>query len=318
MIKIKKQRGIALFITLLVVTIATLLATEIWFRNTLDIARTQNNRSAYQSNLYAKGMVLWAKDVLRMDFEENSAVDTNDEAWNQTIAGIQTQDATLSGKLTDLSAKFNLNNLLINGQVHAASYQYFLRILEKLQMDVSLADKIIDWMDADNIPRPNGAEDAVYLSKNPAYRSASQALFDITELRLIDGVDEKTYQRLKNFVTVTAVIGNRPSKLNVNTASTLLLLAIDDKIQKKDALLLYQDGHAAYQTLQEFFQQPAIQFYNLNAENQLDELFDVKSQWFQAQVMVQMEQFIDTKYALLFRGNSAIALVRQYSEVPFD
>ncbi len=315
---IRHQRGVALFITLLVVTIATLLATEMWFKNTLDISRQINNRSAYQAEHYAKGMVLWAKDVLRMDFEEDPRVDTKIEAWNQTIAGIQTEDALLSGKLTDLSAKFNLNNLVIRDQLNQPSYEYFIRILTNLQMDIGIADKIIDWMDADSIPRPLGAEDAVYLSKRPAYRTSSQAFNDITELRLIDGIDERTYQRLKSFVTAYPVLGNVPSKLNVNTTSTLLLLSIDNQIQKKDALLLYQEGQAVYKDLTDFFQQPAIQFYNLSQNPQLSQLLDVKSQWFQAKVVVKMEQAVFQKFALLLRNGSALALVRQFSDVAFD
>ena len=104
MIKIKvksknKQQGVALFVTLLVVTIATLLATEIWFNNTLDISRQYNNRSAYQANHYAKGMVLWAKDVLRQDFDDNPAFDNHSEVWNQPIAGIILEDALVLSEI---------------------------------------------------------------------------------------------------------------------------------------------------------------------------------------------------------------------------
>jgi len=312
-----KQKGVALFITLLVVTIATLLATEIWFNNNLDIARQANIRSAYQSEHYAKGMVLWAKDVLRLDFEEDSSFDNRTEAWNQTIAGIQVEEGLLSGKLVDLDSKFNLNNLVINNSVNEPSRQYFIRILNNLELDIAIADKLIDWMDADQIPRPQGAEDTVYLSKKPSYRSAGQAMVHISELKLIDGIDPQTFQRLKSFVTVLPVRGNVPTKINVNTIPTLLLKSLDFRISTKDALLLYNEGSAANKRLSDFFRQAVIQYYNLDQKQDIKVLLDTKSQWFQAQVNVKMGDNLFQKFALLNRV-SRVATTYQWSDTAFD
>ena len=313
-----KQQGVALFITLLVVTIATLLATEIWFNNTLDIARQYNNRAAYQANHYARGMVLWAIDVLRQDFEAEPAFDNHSQAWNQPIAGIELDDAILSGKLADLDSKFNLNNLVINNHVNEVNLAYFTRILSNLELDASIADKIIDWMDSDQIPRPLGAEDVVYLSKSQSYRTAGQYFQHISELRLIDGVNQQTYERLKSFVTVLPIIANNPSKVNINTASTLLLLSLDDRITSDEALVLFSDGSAANKTLADFFRQPAIQIYHLgNEEMQMEsQLISTKSHWYQAQVVVKMEQSIFQKYALLNR-NASNTVVRRWSQTPY-
>lgn len=310
-----KQQGVALFVTLLVVVIASLLATEMWFNNTLDISRTYNNHAAYQGNHYAKGMVLWAQDVLRLDYEETE-FDNHSEPWNQSIAGIQVEDAVLSGQLTDLDSKFNLNNLIINGIEQPLAIAYFQRILRRLELDPSLLDKILDWLDADQIPRPQGAEDTVYLSRNPSYRTAGQAFVHISELKLIDGISEDIYQRFKSYVTVLPTVGNQMTKLNVNTASLLLLLAIDDKIQVKDALNLYNDGNASNRTLVDFFRQPAIQYYALSAE-ELEQLLSTRSQWFQAQVTVKMQETTFQKYALIYRPTSS-SVTKQWSNTAFD
>lgn len=311
----QKQRGVALFVTLLVVTIASLLATEMWFNNTLDISRTYNNHAAYQGNHYAKGMVLWAQDVLRLDYE-NTGFDNHSEPWNQTIAGIQVEDAVLSGQLTDLDSKFNLNNLIINGADQPLAIAYFQRVLRQLELDPSLSDKILDWLDADQIPRPQGAEDTIYLSRSPSYRSAGQAFEHISELRLIDGISEQMYQRLKSYVTVLPILGGQITKLNVNTTSTLLLLAIDDQIQVKDALILYNKGNASNRTMADFFRQPAIQFYALNPE-ELGQFLTTNSQWFQAQVNVKMQETTFRKYALVYRPTS-FSVIKQWSNTTFE
>jgi general secretion pathway protein K len=313
-----KQRGVALFITLLVVTIATLLATEIWFNNTLDISRSFNNRALYQANHYAKGMALWATDVLRQDYENEASYDNHAEIWNNPIAGIELEDAVLSGQLTDLDGKFNLNNLVINGRLDDQSHAFFKRILINLELDESIADKIIDWMDADQIPREQGAEDVVYLSKSPSYRSAGQAFYHISELKLVDGIDARTYQRLKSYVTVLPVIAGNPTKININTAPTLILLSLDSRMKKKEALALYNDGSAANQSLTDFYRQPAIHIYRLgNQTLNLSRLLATTSQWYQAEINIKMENTVFQKFAIL-RRTSSHAVVKQWSQTRYD
>jgi general secretion pathway protein K len=310
-----KQKGVALFITLLVVTIATLLATEIWFNNTLDISRQSNNRASYQANHYAKGMVLWAKDVLRQDHIENSSFDNRSDPWNQTIAGIELEDAVLSGKLIDLDSKFNLNNLVIQDKDHPQSQAYFKRLLVNLELDPNLADKIIDWLDTDPFPRPNGAEDSLYLSKRPSYRNAGQHFMHISELKLVDGITDAIYQRLKSFVTVLPIQNNRPTKMNVNTVTTVLLKSLGD-IESKDALALYSQGNASNKSLLDFFQQPAISIYNLdNIDTRM--LIDTRSQWFNASITIKMDHTVFQKYALIKRF-SELSEVEHWSETSFD
>jgi general secretion pathway protein K len=252
----KKQKGVALFMTLLIISVATLLASEMWFNNTLDVSRQYNNRSSYQALHYSRGMILWAKDVLRKDYELNSTVDTRNEPWNQTIRGIPVEDAVISGQLSDLSSKFNLNNLsLTESQI---SKDVFTRMLQDLKMDVTLLDKIIDWIDADNIPRPQGAEDLTYSTRKPYLKTAGQPFTHVSELRLIDGMTEENFQRLKQYVTVVPIEGNQPTKINVNTTSVLILKALDPRIQINYARALYQEGAANYQSLDDFFRHPAI------------------------------------------------------------
>ena len=312
----EKQKGVALFVTLLVVTIATLLATEMWFNNTLDIARQFNNRASYQANHYAKGMLLWANDILKKDYQENSSFDNNTEIWNRPIAGIQLEDAILSGQLSDMNGKFNLNNLFINGEVHFESRAYFIRVLTKLELDVSIVDKIIDWIDPDQVPLQHGAEDSFYLSQNPSYRTAGQYFVHISEIKMVAGINERIFQRLKGFVTVLPIVGNTVTKMNVNTVPTLLIMSLDDRISSQEALALYQNGAASNQKLADFFNQRAIINYNLNQEA-LKIIIDTKSNWFHAEINVNMGQSNFKKFALISRF-SPTPIVVQWSTTPFD
>jgi general secretion pathway protein K len=317
-----KQKGVALFITLLVISIATLLATEMWFNNKIDIAKQMNNRAFLQSEHYAQGMVLWAKDVLRKDAESQASFDNRSEIWNQTINGIQLEDAMLSGNLIEMDSKFNLNNLVnATGEV-ADQVDYFKRLLSNLDLELAISDRIIDWIDANSEAKPQGAEDLTYLSRPPYYRTPGQALTHLSELRLIEGIDESTYQRLKQYVTVIPKSLNSPeTKININLASTVVLKSLLPEFTTQDAIALYNEGNAAHQTLDDFFNQGVVQYHlpgNNNPERaRLRAMIDTQSVWFQAQVNVNMEQSYFQKYALLKRTGTSTA-IQIWSQTPFN
>jgi type II secretory pathway component PulK len=87
--------------------------------------------------------------------------------------------------VTDESAKLNINALIAQdptGQVlHDA-----LMMLPNMTEDV--ADAIVDWVDADDNPRDNGAESSYYQGLNPPYSAKNGPLNSLDELLLVRGV----------------------------------------------------------------------------------------------------------------------------------
>ncbi len=310
----RRQRGVALLLAVMVVAVAAIIGVEMWYANQLDIARVSNQRHALQAEYYARGMALWASDVLREDFERDGAVDFTSDAWHQPVAGISIPEGTLAGRLRDLSARFNLNNLLdAEGRENPYQVAYFRRLLQRLQLDVSVADKLLDWMDRDRQPRSAGAEDFTYLARRPAYYSADFPLLHISELRLLDGMDEVTYETLSKHVTV---LPSHHAKININTASVALLLALDEQLQVRQALALHQQGQAAFRSLQDFLQHPALAGYPLSLDA-VAQLVGVSSQWFEAVSLVRMEESEYVFYALLQR-QGAFSRPVLWSPVPFS
>jgi type II secretory pathway component PulK len=92
---------------------------------------------------------------------------------------------TRFGAVTDEGGKLNINALIAadpTGQVlHDA-----LMLLPNMTEDV--ADAIVDWVDADDTPRTNGAESAVYMQKPNPYRAKNGPIHTIDELLLVQGV----------------------------------------------------------------------------------------------------------------------------------
>ena len=115
---------------------------------------------------------------------------------------------------------------------------------------------MVDWLDSDINPQiPDGAEDDTYQNLQPAYRAANRLMVDITELRLIKGIDGKAYRALSPHV---AALPQRTT-LNVNTAGVLVLRSLASQISESDAESLIDGrGKEGYKTVAEFLAQDAL------------------------------------------------------------
>lgn len=315
------NRGMALLMALVMVAIASSLAAYIWYESQLNLARIQNIKQSYQAKHYSQGLMLWASDILREDYaQDENQSDNNNDAWLQGIQGMPVEDAVLSGSLTGLDNKFNVNNLVINGAVSEIHLAYFRRLLNTLEMDLSLADKIIDWIDLDQIPLANGAEDFIYLAKNPGYKTGSKHFQHIRELLLLDGMTAEDYQKLLPYVSVLPVIGQTATKMNLNTMSPPLLKALNLQITNEIAVRLNQNNRANFSSIQDFFNHEKMPYILTDdtAKSEIRELADVKTIWLQAASTVQMEGQVFQMYALLKRNLTGEARVMYRSMVPIS
>jgi general secretion pathway protein K len=78
----------------------------------------------------------------------------------------------------------------------------------------TFAARLIDWIDEDSLQEPGGSEDGVYAMKPVPYRTGSQPLADITEMRAIAGVDRVAFTALRTFLC--AHPDSSPSPINAN------------------------------------------------------------------------------------------------------
>jgi len=263
----RSSQGMALLMALVMLAIASTLAAGIWYNAQLSISRINNLQKNYQAKHYNQGLLLWASDILREDYAQDEYThDSTLDGWRQGIQGMVVEDAILSGQLTGLSGRFNVNNLVINGQQQEWHVGYFRRLLSALELDVAIADQLIDWIDADQIPQPNGAEDFVYLARSPGYQTAGRPMKHIGELALLDGVDAPTFELLSGYLIALPTLYNKPTPMNVNTMRPAALRALDLMITPDMAVRLFQNGQADFLRLEDFFNHPAIQ-YKIPPEN---------------------------------------------------
>jgi general secretion pathway protein K len=223
-----RQRGVALITAVLVVAIGTMIAVNLMWRGTLDLRRAEAALAADQGLLYVQGAEAWAADILRQDLVDSPDSDNLGEVWAIELPSLPVDGGTITGKLEDLQGRFNLNNLIgADGMENQLARRQFERLLNILEIDPALAGAVVDWLDSDTDLRfPTGGEDVVYSSSDPPYRTANSMITSASELMAITGFDRDAYRTLAPYITVLP----RGTKINVNTASDVVLASLSDDI----------------------------------------------------------------------------------------
>ena len=216
------QRGAALIMALLVVALATTLSSMMIWRQDVWLRQVETQRDLAQTRLIAGAGIQWARAVLAYD-ARTSSFDHAGEAWTVKVPPSRVEGGEIGGEMTDEQGKWNLNNLLsADGTISQKEQEVFRRLLRLLQLPPVLASTLADWLDADSVASPDGAEDDYYLALSPPYRSANRLLSDVDGLLRVRGFDAGVVERLR--AHVTALPGYH--RVNMNTASAMVLAAL--------------------------------------------------------------------------------------------
>ena len=234
-----RQRGVAVLIAMLAVTVGTIIAVNLMWQGTLDLRRAEAALAMDQGMLYVQGAEAWAADILRQDMVDSPQSDNLGEAWATDLPPLPVDGGTIQGKLEDLQGRFNLNNLINErGLPDPLAVKQFERLLSLLEIDPALAGGVLDWLDPDTDLRfPNGGEDSTYAGVDPPYRTANTPITTPSELMAVVGFDRKTYAKLAPYVTALPT----GTKLNVNTASDVVIASLSDMIDLSTAKALVEE-----------------------------------------------------------------------------
>jgi general secretion pathway protein K len=244
----KRQRGVALIVAVLLVALATLIIASLIDITDLALARTRNQVREQQAYAYARGLEVWALDWLRRDANEEPGIDTSSDMWARALPPLDVQGGKITGRVRDLNGCFNLNHLVVNGVADPVARSRFDRLLRALKLPPELADTIVDYADADNEAGTRGAEDLGYLLASPPRRAANQPFAHVSELRLVRGVDAEVYARLEREVCATP----SSSPINVNTATPFVLMALVENLDETAARKLNDEGKASMRDVEAF------------------------------------------------------------------
>jgi general secretion pathway protein K len=244
------EQGIALVITLLVLTLLITLILE--FQNSMRVeARAAANfRDDLKAYYLARAGITFARAVLEDDAQEdakkpaNTATDDLTEPWAQKIPPIPVGDGTVAVEITDEDRKLNINALTCLNDAGNPTFKAVKRLVGDLGLKKEAVNAIADWIDKDDQDREcqdegdSGAETPVYQGLDDPYEAKNAPFDSLEELRLVNGVDEKTFKLLKDFLTPYG--DQNDVKVNVNTASREVLTALgdDDSNRETEANLI--------------------------------------------------------------------------------
>ena len=230
----QSQRGVALIIALILVALATILATKLSFDGFLELRRTTGVLAAEQALQFGLGAEALAADVLMQDLQTNSQATTLTGPWAQPTQPLPiTPDSnpegepigSMQGALEDMQGRFNLNTLARLGPDGVTEdpkpLEQFQRLLASVGVEPKWAGLARDWLDQDDVVgNPDGAEDSVYTSQTPPYHTGNWPMMSPTELMNLPGFGADRYRKIAPYVTA---LPDATTKINVCTAPALVL-----------------------------------------------------------------------------------------------
>jgi general secretion pathway protein K len=243
------QRGAALLLAMLIMTLVTTLAAGMVWQQWRAIQVEAAERGRTQAAWILVGALDWARLILREDQRENNRtnppVDHLGEPWatplaearlssflaadrdNNSVAENDSLDAFLSGSITDAQSRWNLRRLSL---IDAATGKPALAELKVLQNLCNLAGATGDCAD-----RIAGA---LAKAQAPAGGGTAAAIapLQMSQLAWL-GIDADTLKRLEPWVDILP----EPTDVNINTAPAEVIAAAIDGMSLGNAQRLVQD-----------------------------------------------------------------------------
>ena len=243
-----RNHGVALVSVLLIVAVVSALAYHLMTHHSLTLAASRQLFEQAQLREYALGGEIFARQMLYEDWEQESSrtIDTFLEKWSKPFNPPQIEDGKVEVRVTDLAGRFNLNSVVGGGGIE--NHARLKRLYRALNIDPSLADRWLDWIDDDSEVTGLGLEDGDYLLYDVPYRTANQPAAHLSEVALAAGLSREEFARFRSHVTVLP-----PLRLgvNVNTATSSVLESLGPNFGPSEAQSLVQ-SEREYEDIESF------------------------------------------------------------------
>lgn len=310
----KKQRGFALLVAMLILAIAAILATQIFYQQQIVIRRVSNQLQAEQLYQLALSTEAWVKELLKEDVLKNN-FDYLGDNWAQTIPVFDADNAKLKASIIDYQSCFNINNLVLNGKAQPEQIKILQNMMTQLQLNPELVWTLVDWLDSDDEPYTAGAEWETYSRLTPSYRAANFRMTDLNELYAISGWKSEIIERLTPYICALPpapqfnnrgrfFADNANSLININTASEILLRSLLPEMRTANLVNILEYRKAkGYNSLTLFLTQLDI---DNPKEPKLSkslkkEFLSTESHYFLLQYSGWLNQFEQNYHSLIYR-----------------
>ncbi|MEW6144968.1 MAG: type II secretion system minor pseudopilin GspK [Thermodesulfobacteriota bacterium] len=235
------EKGIVLVIVIIIIAILMILVTDLIYFTQIDTEISSNTRDEIKARYIAKSGVHVAAGTLKArPLEELTSLtaalggqnENPDGYWAINVPYFPVGEGSVSVTVTDERSKINLNSLVSrsSNRVDRQVLTELTQLCRFLEVDDGKCSRfipsLINWLDApiegaQNDQDSAGANGAFYSSLENPYMIKDGPLDTVQEIRMIDGMDDEFYSRIKDYVTVYP----RDKKINFSTAPKQVIMA---------------------------------------------------------------------------------------------
>lgn len=301
----KHQRGAAILLAMIIVTLVATLAVSMVWQQWRAVQVETAERSRAQSAWILSGALDWAGLILKEDARPSSPpVDHLGEPWAVPLAEARLStflaadkdntddgpEAFLSGSIVDAQSRYNLRNLIDDkGAISAPDLNILRRLCENVNVSVTVADLLANGLkDANTAPGSPGAN-----------ANAPIAPKRVSQLAWL-GVDPQALQRLEPHI----VLLPERTAVNINTAAREVIASVIPGLNVGDAERLVQ-----YRQRTPFKKQQDIQtqLAGMSAEDLSG--VDITSRFFEVSGRLRLSDRVLEQRSLVQRNQRVITVL---------
>jgi general secretion pathway protein K len=273
------ESGMALVLTLLIVTLVAVVVLELNYLMRVEVHASANFRDGVRCYYLAKSGVTVVKELLSREVQEFEELKKTLLAGGTHTLSIGEGSATV--RVIDEAGKINVNALIFeigstqptagarspqgqqspqqsDAQAVSPWIQITQDLFQRLGIDPTLVGGIIDWVDIDDVPTGSGgAESSYYRGLEKPYMARNGAMETIAELRLIRGFTDEALLKLgarrvggivdpatNLYLTALPLPQGGGWRVNLNTAPPALLSSLTREVgQFADAIVQQRMQH---------------------------------------------------------------------------
>ena len=232
--------------------------------------------------------------------------------WNGHAFTIPIPGGLAVARVRDGGNCFNLNSvaqgLLVNAlTTRPGGIAEFVALMEAVGIQPNdatrIAASLADWIDADSVPNPGGAEDADYAKAARPYRTANTLLAEPSELRAVAGVTPEIYAALRPWVCALPTTDLSP--IDVNTLlpgqAPLLMMLLPGQLDASRAgEVIARRPAAGWDSTSDFWHAQVLS--QLTPSSDANDQVQLRTRWFDLQLDVELAGAQVTETALIDAG----------------
>lgn len=252
---LRKQKGVALLVVLILLVMMSALAAKISQQFCRNLQKTHYQVSQQQLRWAMQAQEKVVKDRLQADASGESKPLSLDGDWHQPLE-TRGEDYTVVSQVEDAQDCFNVNNLLAVEKIAQGQNAPAVpekprreRIVEQILTQSGLSQsnaeevyqQLVDYLDGDTTTAKEGAETDAWAGVVPPRQPANQMMRTVDEIKLLPAFPAAAYPKASKLL---CALPDTASRVDVNTLqpeqAALLAALFPGKLSEDDALRLIE------------------------------------------------------------------------------